>query len=371
MGKCEASRSEAKKCRDDSRHSTQDCVRHARSRLGAGLVFALAALLAGPALLGQTAADAKPTAVKAPPGGWAFEVATIKPANMPAAADFMNGKAHVGLKTDAARVDIGWMSLNDMICAAYKIKAYQISGPDWITSAGLSSQRFDVLAKMPEGATKEQVPEMLQALLAERFKLAIRHDTKERSVYALVVGKGGSKMKETPADPPAPAVEKVEAAPGEEPKPVADASPQVKMKTNADGSGTATVHGPDGNAKVSYSMSGMHMEMDKLSMEKLAETLTPFLDRPVVDLTELKGNFQVVLDLTMEDLKNVGRKFGAAIPGGGAASSDAGGLPSDAASDPSGTIFKSVQQLGLKLEARKAPVDTIVIDHAEKMPTEN
>jgi len=91
----------------------------------------------------------------------------------------------------------------------------------------------------------------------------------------------------------------------------------------------------------------------------------------VVDLTELKGNFQVVLDLTMEDLKNVGRKFGAAIPGGGAASSDAGGLPSDAASDPSGTIFKSVQQLGLKLEARKAPVDTIVIDHAEKMPTEN
>jgi uncharacterized protein (TIGR03435 family) len=334
-------------------------------------VLAVAALMAVPAMLGQTAADAKPAAVKAPPGGWAFEVATIKPANMPAAADFMNGKAHVGLKTDAARVDIGWMSLSDIICAAYKIKAYQITGPDWITSAGLSSQRFDVLAKMPEGATKEQVPEMLQALLAERFKLAIHHDTKERSVYALVVGKGGAKMKETPAEPPAPALEKAEVAPGEEPAPAAATGPQVKVKTNADGSGTATVHGPDGNAKVSYSMSGMHMELEKLSMEKLAETLTPFLDRPVVDMTELKGNFQVVLDLTMDDLKNIGRKFGAAMPGGGAASSDSSGLPSDAASDPSGSIFKSVQQLGLKLEARKAPVDTIVIDHAEKMPTEN
>jgi uncharacterized protein (TIGR03435 family) len=334
-------------------------------------VMALAALVAVPAMLGQTAVDAKAAAVKAPPGGWAFEVATIKPANMPAPADFMNGKAHVGLKTDAARVDIGWMSLSDLICTAYKVKPYQISGPDWITSVSLSNQRFDVLAKMPEGATKEQVPEMLQALLAERFKLAIHHDKKEHSIYALVVGKGGLKMKETPAEPPPPAVEKAEAAPGEEPAPAADKGPLVKMKTNADGSGTATVHGPDGNAKVSYSMSGMHMEMEKMSMENLAGTLSPFLDRPVVDMTELKGNFQIVLDLTMEDLKNIGRKFGAAMPGGGAASSDAGGLPSDAASDPSGSIFKSVQQLGLKLESRKAPVDTIVIDHAEKMPTEN
>jgi uncharacterized protein (TIGR03435 family) len=91
----------------------------------------------------------------------------------------------------------------------------------------------------------------------------------------------------------------------------------------------------------------------------------------VVDKTELKGNFQVALDLTMDDLKNVGRKYGAAMQGPGAASGDAGTLPSDAASEPSGSIFKSVQQLGLKLESRKAPVDLIVIDHLEKMPTEN
>jgi uncharacterized protein (TIGR03435 family) len=330
----------------------------------------LAALLAVPAVFGQPPAAVAPTP-KRPAGGWAFEVATIKPANMPSQADIMNGKAHLGMKTDAARVDIGFMSLTEMICAAYKIKQYQISGPDWM-NAFMGGQRFDVLAKMPEGATKEQVPEMLQVLLAERFKLAIHRDSKERSVYALVVGKGGVKMKESAADPPPPpAVEKADLAPGEAPAPAADTGPQIKDKRNADGSGTATVHTPEGNAKISYGPSGMHMEMEKMSMDKLAESLTPFVDRPVVDKTELKGNFQVALDLTMDDLKNVGRKYGAAMQGPGAASGDAGTLPSDAASEPSGSIFKSVQQLGLKLESRKAPVDLIVIDHLEKMPTEN
>ena len=323
-------------------------------------------------------ADAKPAAAavpaRPPAGGWTFEVAAIKPAKMPAPADFMNGKAHVGMKTDAARVDIGFVSLNDLICTAYKVKPYQVSGPDWM--GGMGGQRFDVLAKMPEGATKEQVPEMLQALLAERFKLAIHHDTKDRSVYALVVGKGGSKLKESPPDPPAPAAaEKSDAAPGDpgaEAAPAKDASPQFKIQRGSDGaSGTATVRGPDGNAKMSFGPNGMHMEMEKMTMAKLAETLTPFLDRPVVDMTELKGNYQVALDLAMEDLKNVARKFGAAVPGTGAASGDAGGLPSDAVSDPSGSVFTSVMQLGLKLEPRKAPLDLIVIEHIEKMPTEN
>ena len=346
-----------------------------------GLVLVFAALSAALAAFGQApttpAADAKPAAAvaaKPPAGGWTFEVATVKPAKMPSQTDFMNGKAHVGMKTDAARVDIGFVSLNDLICAAYKVKAYQVSGPDWM--GGMGGQRFDVLAKMPEGATKEQVPEMLQALLAERFKLAIHHDTKERSVYALVVGKGGPKLKESPPDPPAPAVaEKPEAAPGDpgaEAAPAKDASPQVKFQRNSDGSsGTATVHGPDGNAKMSFGPNGMHMEMEKMTMAKLAETLTPFVDRPVVDMTELKGNFQVALDLAMEDLKNVARKFGAAVPGAAPSSGDAGSLPSDAVSDPTGSVFTSVMQLGLKLEPRKTPLDLIVIEHIEKMPTEN
>ena len=348
------------------------------------IILPAALCIAGLAALGQTAAtpadEAKPAAppatapamaVKPPAGGWAFEVATIRPAKMPTQSDVVSGKMHVGMKTDAARVDIGFMSLNDLICAAYKVKAYQISGPDWM---GSFTERFDVLAKMPDGTTKDQVPEMLQALLAERFKLAIHHDSKERPVYALVVGKSGSKLKESAPDPPAPAAaEKADAVPGEpapESAPPKDAAPQMKFRTNGDGSGTATVRGPDGPAKMTFGPNGMHMEFEKMTMARLAETLSPFLDKPVLDMTELKGNYQVALDLALEDLKNVARKFGAAMPGA-APSSDAGKLPSDAVSDPSGSVFATVQQLGLKLEPRKLPLDLIVVDHIEKTPTEN
>ena len=359
-------------------------MKHKLPEIRTALVLA-ALLTLAPAVFGQTIvvpvtigpdADGKPAAAtsvaaKPPAGGFVFEVATIKPAKMPSQSDMLNGKAHVGMKTDAARVDIGFMSLKDLIGIAYKVKDYQISGPDWM---GAMDERFDVLAKMPEGATKDQVPEMLQALLAERFKLTIHHDTKERSVYALVVGKGGSKMKESPPDPPAPAApDKSDAAPGEpaEAAPAADANPQVKVQRSADGSsGTATMHGPEGNMKMSYSTAGMHMEIEKMTMAKFAEAVSRFVDRPVVDMTELKGNYQVALDISMEDVMNVARKSGVAIPGAAPASGDAP-LPSDAVSDPTGSVFKSVQQLGLKLEPRKTLLDLIVVDHAEKTPTEN
>ncbi len=99
--------------------------------------------------------------------GPAFEVASVKPAAPLDRSQMLSGQMHVGMKIDAARVDIGGMSLADLIRVAYRVKPYQVSGPDW-----MAPERFDVLAKMPEGATREQVPEMLQALLAERFKLA-------------------------------------------------------------------------------------------------------------------------------------------------------------------------------------------------------
>ena len=316
---------------------------------------------------GETASAAAPP--KAPAGGWAFEVATIRPAKMPSQADVLSGKMHVGMKTDAARVDIGFLSLNDLICAAYKVKSYQISGPDWMNSFG---ERFDVLAKMPEGATKDQVPEMLQALLAERFKLVIHHDSKERPVYALIVGKNGSKLKPAPPDEPAPAAKSADSTDlGDENAPPKDAGPQMKFRTNSDGSGTATVRGPEGPAKMSFGPNGMHLEFETMTMARLAETLSRFVDKPVVDQTELTGKYQVALDLAMEDLKNAARSMGAAIPGAAPVSGDAVKLPSDAVSDPSGSVFKSVMELGLKLEPRKLPLDFIVVDHIEKMPTEN
>jgi len=117
------------------------------------------------------------------------------------------------------------------------------------------------------------------------------------------------------------------------------------------------------------------MEFGKMSMPNLAEMLSRFVDRPVVDMTELKGNYQVALALSMEDLGNVARKVssetGIMMPMPGPAAGDAARAPSAAASAPSTSVFSAVQQLGLKLDPRKAPVEMIVIDHLEKAPTEN
>ncbi len=280
-----------------------------------------------------------------------FEVASIKPAE-DIQKMVASGQIHVGLHVDGARVDIGAMALADLIQMAYKVKRYQVSGAG---ADGISAQRWNILAKLPEGSNKDQVPEMLQALLEDRFKLKIHRDTKEMAVYALVVGKGGPKLKESPPD--------ADPAPGSDPNaPKPDERPQFKLS----GNGGVVTGGPMGKTKVSMENGNMHFEMEKMPISALAEFLARFSERPVVDMTELKGNYQVALDISMEQLKNMARQMGVAIPAGGEP-----GKPDLEASDPSGSIFNTVQQLGLKLEPRKAPVEIIVVDHVEKAPTEN
>jgi len=304
----------------------------------------------------------------------AFEVASIKIAPPIEPMKVMSGQVHIGMSIDAARVDIGSLSLADLIRIAYKVKPYQVVGPEW-----MSGQRFDIMAKMPEGATKEQVPEMLQSLLAERFKLTVHRDGKEHAVYALIVGKNGPKLKEAEPD----AAPAATAATGGEPTPakpgvmvVGTPEGQVSMSPNRDGKGATLAGGAFGQMKVSVGEAGMmRMEFAKMSMPGLCEMLSRFADRPVVDMTGLKGNYQVALDLSMEEMRNVARtaaaSAGIALPmhGGGDPSK---GSPADAASTPSGnSVLAAVQQLGLKMEPRKSPVETIVVDHLEKLPTEN
>jgi uncharacterized protein (TIGR03435 family) len=88
------------------------------------------------------------------------------------------------------RVDIAFMGLDEVIVRAYGIKEYQLSGPAW-----MANQRFDILATIPAGVSKDKIPEMLQALLAERFKLAVHRGNKEQPVYGLLVNKNGPKLK--------------------------------------------------------------------------------------------------------------------------------------------------------------------------------
>ena len=183
-------------------------------------------------------------------------------------------------------------------------------------------------------------------------------------------------MKESP-EAPAPLDENAPLKPGE-----------MKMDT-AEGPVRVTV-GKEGSAVmnmgskgvISYKMDlanqALHVEANQVTMAGFADMLTQFTQlggggvRQVVDMTELKGNYQVALDFSLADLMSMVRASGVAVPGaaGGGTQSNS---PADAASDPGGTssLSKAVQSLGLKLEQRKAVVEQLVVDHVEKSPTEN
>jgi uncharacterized protein (TIGR03435 family) len=263
-----------------------------------------------------------------------FEVASIKPSLRPAEA--MAAGRNVGARIDGAQVDIGVASLALLIKMAYRVEMYQISGPDW-----MATERFDILAKIPDGATKEQVPEMLQALLADRFKLVVRRESKEEPVFALLVDQGGPKLKESP--------------------PGAGSSDKPFPNGRGDRIPVYVLHTPDGVRTYSLSKGVMIYEAEKITLPELALVLMPYFDIPVIDMTGLKGWYQVAMD----------------VPGGpnaariGARRGDVG-PPSGEASVPSGvSTLASVQKLGLRLEKRKALVERIVVEHLEKAPTEN
>jgi len=293
------------------------------------------------------------------PQNIAFEVAAIKIGVMPEPQPMlcltpcMPGER---LTVDHSRVDIRYMSLQRLIVIAYRIKPYQLSGPDW-----MRSQRFDILATMPAGASKDQIPEMLQALLAERFQLAIHRETKELPVFALVIGRNGTKLKEAAPD----------AAPA---PPTANSSsvytPQGDVRLERNGNGSSTAIGTAyGTVRTQMGPDGATIDLSKVSMPALAELLAPHVSRPVIDMTNLNGNYRVVIEMPPPSAGGGGGRK--SVRGGTGADSDSP-EPSQSPSDPMGEPFvRSIEKLGLKLDPRKAPVDTIVVDRLEKTPTAN
>jgi len=282
-----------------------------------------------------------------------FEVASIKSSEPITPAMLQSGKVHAGMKVDGKRVDIGNFSLLQLICKAYDVKTYQVTGPAWMTeNLGIAGQRFDIVANLPEGATKEQVPEMLQGLLADRFKLVVHKDSKEQPVYALIAGKGGLKLKESAAPKPAEG----------EANPAVTGSNTVSINTGkgttevSDGAGKSQRMVPAADGK------SMKFEMMGFTLAELAEGLTPLLDHPIIDMTGVAGKYDMALDISMADLLDVARKAGQNVPA--EVAEKLGG-------DPTGSIFTSLQNLGLKLEPRKSPMTLIVVDKVEKTPTEN
>jgi uncharacterized protein (TIGR03435 family) len=288
---------------------------------------ALLAIFASSAVFGQTL-PARPE----------FEVASIKPSAPPGA-----GQVNVGVQIDGAQVHFSYLSLKDYIQIAYGVKGHQVVGPDW-----LASERFEIAAKLPSGAEREQVADMLKALLEDRFQLKMHRDSKEFPVYALVVGKGGLKMKESP--------DNADASDGEGGKGAVNV-------TATGGRGGVSVNLGKGSY---YSFANNRFEAKKLTMAALADSLTRYLDRPVVDMTELKGNYDFILELSPEDYRAmlIRSAIGAGVV-----------LPPEALRALEGvsdnSLFTAAQALGLKLEQRKAPLPVLMIDHMEKAPTAN
>ena len=178
----------------------------------------------------------------------AFEVASIKPA-----PPQEMGRTSVHRHTDKGRLVYNNVSLMDMVTDAFRVQAREVVGPDW-----LNSVRYDILAKLPEGAKEEQIPEMLQSLLVERFGLKMHEESKEMSMYALTVGKAGSKMKKA---------------------------------EEVGGTSTNSTNGR------------VHMTA-KTTMDNFAKSLSGRLDRPVVDQTGLEGAWELQLDYLADGAEN-------------------------------------------------------------------
>jgi len=301
-----------------------------------------------------------------------FEVASIKPSPELTPELVRSGRLHVGMTIEHGKVDIGGLPLAAILQAAFRVGEGQLTGPDW-----MNSQRFDILAKMPDGATEDQVPEMLQALFADRFKLAIHRETKDQPAYALVIAKGGIKAKEVPADAEVPSLLPADDKSGAPlPTQVAPLGGKlIRITRTPDGGGV--ISGPkSAGIKIMPQQGGrgMHLESPKITCAELATLLTELVNRQVVDMTETKSSYQISVDIAFEDNIDDAQaqaKAQAQAQGRGGAAPGQASTPAGSANPMGSAVVAAVQKIGLRLDSRKLPTEMIIVDHLEKTPSEN
>jgi uncharacterized protein (TIGR03435 family) len=324
------------------------------------------------ALFGQATPPAAPAtpAAQAAPAGHAFDVASVRPAapidQATIFAGLRAGRRPQWMRVEGSRATYTYMSLKELIASGYKVRVYQVSGPDWLTT-----DRFDIAAKLPDGASKDDVPAMLQALLIDRFKLAAHLETKEHPVLGLMSAKGGAKLLQAVAAPP-PIDENAPMKPGE--TKVDSTDGPLHVIRNPDGTTTYNL-GARGTftLNVDGQTGSMHMTANGMTMQGFANMLTSLgggNGRQVVDMTGLAGNYDLAVDFSLSDLVASLRDQGIEIPTGPQGGGGGGG---STASDPSGdsTVSDALAKFGLKLEKSKAMVEQLVVDHVEKDATEN
>jgi uncharacterized protein (TIGR03435 family) len=265
-----------------------------------------------------------------------FEVATIKPNAGDSQRSFIGSQSPGTLSAENVPLKL-------LIQQAYSVRPFQIQGlPGWT-----DSERYDLHAKARVGGAPEPLNRgsmqksmaemwvMLQALLEDRFQLKLHRETKELPVYALSIAKGGPKLQKAdcvmydPENPPSPP------------------APGAKRPNYC------------GNINMSGSGSNRTLDAAGVTMRDLIERALPnIVGRMVIDRTGLNDTFNVHLewapDVPMPRLA-------------GAGGADDPGRPAPSTENQGPSIFSAIQeQLGLKLESTKGPVEVLVIDHVEK-----
>jgi uncharacterized protein (TIGR03435 family) len=268
-----------------------------------------------------------------------FEVASVKrtPPPEPNARLFFGPPRGGPGSSDPGQITWSNAALRNILMTAYDVQTYQVTAPDW-----MGTERYDIVAKVPAGATKAQVNVMWQNLLKERFGMVLHHESKDFQVDELTIAKGGSKLKET-SDPN---IEPFTPAAGP-PKPDKNGFPQLN------GSGAIISIFPGANGATAT------MRARGLPSSEIAIRLANSLRRPVIDKTGLTGKYDFVLEFT-PDLSGIPLPAGFTTNDG------------NNATDPGTNIASAVEkQLGLKLTSTKGKLDVIMVDRAEKVPTEN
>jgi len=229
-----------------------------------------------------------------------FEVASIRVHREPPRI--------IGVSISGPRLRADAEMLLGLVRYAYDLKNYQLADSPALATAG--ETMYDIVAKAEgdDAYKPQEFRQMLQALLADRFKLKVHREMREMPVYALVLGKNGPKFKES--------------------------APESNFSGH---------HGVNGR--------NQSMTLTKATMQHVTEGLQGYVDRPVVDNTGLTGTYDIKFEATPAFRLN--------------RNPDQPSEPGDI------SAFTAVQeQLGLKLEARKAKIEVLVVDHVEK-PSEN
>lgn len=246
----------------------------------------------------------------------AFEVASIRPAPPPTSGH----PVRVGESEDPAQVTFSYLPIVSLISTAYGIDITRISGgPNWIRG-----DFYNVVAKLPPGTPRDRIPVLLRALLTERLRLVVRRETKDSPVYNLAVGKGGPKLKASPD--------------------LQDSAPRPSISS-------APLAFVDGKLGICCGRAELH----RVTMPRFAEMLASQTDRPVIDKTGIAGMFEISLRWAAEN-QHLEKGHDS---------------PPMVDTSNEGSIYSALQeQLGLKLEPQRAPLEYLFVKRVER-PTDN